>query len=83
MQAAQYFLLSITAILFVAAGFSFFHDLCLEFDYRRAQLRGVDMSAPSPLRWRVSVALALLAWIPFLVALGLAVMPIHVFPSVH
>ncbi len=79
MQAAQYFLLSMTAILFVVAGFTFIHDVYLELGYRRAQMRGGEMMAPSPLRWRVSVALALLAWIPFLLALGIAVLPVHVF----
>ena len=77
MQATQYFLLSMTAVLFVVAGFSLFHDLGLELQYRRAQMRGVDMEAPSGLRWRVTVSLALLAWVPFLLALGLAVLPVH------
>ncbi len=77
MQAAQYFLLSMTAVLFVVAGFSLVHDLCLELDCRRAQLRGVDVDAPTALRWRVTVSLALLAWVPFLLALGLTVLPVH------
>ncbi len=81
MQAAQYFLLSMTAVLFVVAGFSLVHDLGLELQYRRAQMRGVDMVAPSALRWRVTVSLALLAWVPFLLALGMAVLPIH--GSIH
>ncbi|MGE5110107.1 MAG: hypothetical protein ACM3JB_04550 [Acidobacteriaceae bacterium] len=83
MQAMQYFLLSMTAILFVVAGFTFVHDLCLELDYRRAQIRGLNIVAPSALRWRVSITLALLAWIPFLLALGLAVMPLRVFHLAH
>ena len=81
MQATQYFLLSMTAVLFVVAGFSLVHDLCLELGYRKAQMRGVEMVAPSALRWRVTVSLALLAWVPFLLALGLAVLPIH--GSIH
>lgn len=81
MQAAQYFLLSMTAVLFVVAGFSLVHDLCLELGYRRAQLRGAEMETPSVLRWRVTVSLALLAWVPFLLALGLAVLPLH--GSIH
>lgn len=81
MQAAQYFLLSMTAVLFVVAGFSLVHDLGLELQYRRAQMRGVEMAAPAALRWRVTVSLALLAWVPFLLALGLAVLPVH--GSIH
>ena len=77
MQAAQYFLLSMTAVLFVVAGFSLVHDLGLELRCRRAQVRGVEMAAPSGLRWRVTVSLALLAWVPFLLALAMAVLPVH------
>jgi hypothetical protein len=79
MQATQYFLLSMTAVLFVVAGFSLVHDLGLELQYRRAQMRGVEMDAPAALRWRVTVSLALLAWVPFLLAVGMAVLPIHGF----
>ncbi len=77
MHAAQYFLLSMTAVLFVVAGFSLVHDLGLELQYRRAQMRGVDWVAPSALRWRVTVSLALLAWVPFLLAVAMTVLPVH------
>jgi tetrahydromethanopterin S-methyltransferase subunit C len=77
MQASQYFLLSMTAILFVVAGFSLVHDLCAEVGYRRAQMRGMDGGAQAALRWRVTVSLALLAWVPFLLAVGMAVLPVH------
>ncbi len=77
MQAAQYFLLSMTAVLFVVAGFSLVHDVGKELSYRRAQIRGLDVEEPVALRWRVTVSLALLAWVPFLLALGLAVLPVH------
>jgi hypothetical protein len=83
MQATQYFLLTMTAILFVVAGITFIHDVWSELDYRRGQMRGQDVTAPSPLRWRISVTLALLAWIPFLLALGFAVMPMHVLQRMH
>jgi hypothetical protein len=77
MQATEYFLLTMTAVLFVVAGLTFLHDVWMELDYRRCQMRGLEVTVPSPLRWRISVTLALLAWIPFLMALGLALMPIH------
>jgi hypothetical protein len=83
MQATQYFLLTMTAVLFVVAGITFIHDVWSELDYRRCQMRGMDVTAPSPLRWRISVTLALLAWIPFLLALGFAVMPMHVMQGMH
>ncbi len=77
MQAAQYFLLSMTAVLFVVAGFSLVHDVGKELSYRRAQIRGLDVEEPVALRWRVTVSLALLAWVPFLLAVGMAVLPVH------
>lgn len=77
MQAAQYFLISMTAVMFVVAGFSLVHDLCVEVGYRRAQSRGVEVAAPVALRWRVTVSLALLAWVPFLLAVGMTVLPVH------
>ena len=77
MEATQYFLLSMTAVLFVVAGFSLVHDLCLELGYRRAQMHGVDGEAPAAVRWRMTVSLALLAWVPFLLAVGMAVLPVH------
>ena len=83
MQAIQYFLLTMTAVLFVVAGITFVHDVWTELDYRRARMRGVEMTTPSPLRWRMSVTLALLAWIPFLLALGFAVMPMHIVQGTH
>jgi hypothetical protein len=77
MQAAQYFLISMTAVMFVMAGFSLVHDLCAEVGYRRAQIRGAEVEAPVALRWRVTISLALLAWVPFLLAVGMAVLPVH------
>ncbi len=77
MQAAQCFLISMTAVMFVVAGFSLVHDLCVEVGYRRAQIRGVEVEAPAALRWRVTVSLALLAWVPFLLAVGMAMLPVH------
>lgn len=83
MQAAQYFLLSMTAILFVVAGITFVHNVLTELDYRVGRSRGMEVATPPPLRWRVTVALALLAWIPFLAALGIALFPIHMLPGLH
>lgn len=50
------------------------HDWYLEINYRRP----LGSEAPIPvraIRWRVAVALALLAWGPILIALGIVVVP--------
>jgi hypothetical protein len=83
MHATQYFLLSMTAVLFVLAGFSLVHDLCLELNYRCAQIRGVEVEAPAALRWRMTVSLALVAWVPFLLALAMTVLPVRGPHLVH
>lgn len=77
MQAIQYFLLSMAAVLFVVSGITFIYDLCSEFHDRRAVRAGATVNDDEPVRWRISIALALLAWIPFLLALGVAMMPLH------
>ena len=49
-------------------------DLFLEFQYRRAREKAIMPLPPTPeVRWRG--ALALLAWGPMLLALGIAVVP--------
>src|SRR5437879_13887975 len=54
------------------------YDLYLEMHYRRAL--AAAGSAPLPtapqVRWRTSLALALLAWAPLLLALSVVVIPI-------
>ena len=51
------------------------HDLYLELQYRKAQTVGAALSAPPQVRWRSALALALLAWAPLLIALGIVVVP--------
>lgn len=64
------------AMMLIAAGI-LGYDLYLEMRYRQA----VAMAGPNPLppvphiRWRGAVALALLAWGPILIALGIVVVP--------
>src|SRR6266850_357750 len=52
------------------------YDLTMELQYRRAMAGGV---APLPvipkLRWRTTMALAMLAWAPILIALSIVVIP--------
>ena len=73
MQAVHDLLMSMTAILFAIAGIVLVQDLCEEFEYRKGVARGFAVEEPSPSRWKVSVALALAAWIPLLLALALAI----------
>src|SRR5437867_11057276 len=51
------------------------HDLYLELEYRKAQSAGTALPAPPQIRWRSALALALLAWAPLLIALGIVVVP--------
>jgi hypothetical protein len=52
-------------------------DLFLEFQYRQARERNAIMPLPPTpeVRWRGALALALLAWGPMLLALGIVVVP--------
>ena len=63
-------------MILVAAGI-LGYDVYLELKYRQAVLvPGADTLPPAPrVRWRGSVALALLAWGPILIALGIVVVP--------
>lgn len=51
------------------------HDLYLELQYRKAQIAGAALPAPPQIRWRSALALALLAWAPLLISLGIVVVP--------
>jgi regulator of protease activity HflC (stomatin/prohibitin superfamily) len=52
------------------------YDLTMELQYRRAMAAGGTALPPIPkLRWRTSLALAILAWAPILIALSIVVIP--------
>lgn len=64
-------------MLVVAAGI-LAHDLYLEFLYKSTIASPGTPSSqvpPTPTRWRTAAALALLAWAPILIALGIVVVP--------
>jgi regulator of protease activity HflC (stomatin/prohibitin superfamily) len=63
-------------MMVVAAGI-LIHDLYLELQYKSAVTEGGTEALPaSPhVRWRASLALALLAWGPIVLALGIVVVP--------
>jgi heme/copper-type cytochrome/quinol oxidase subunit 2 len=90
MQAIHDLLMSMTATLFAIACIVLLRDMWHEVKYRRSVTHGMEAESPSPSRWRVSVALALVAWIPLLVALGIVIFTsgrigvrMGVTPSVH
>jgi regulator of protease activity HflC (stomatin/prohibitin superfamily) len=63
------------AMMVIAAGI-LVYDFYLEFKYRQAQATPEATTAPAPhIRWRASLALALLAWGPLLIAAGIVVVP--------
>ena len=51
------------------------YDLYLELLYRRAQAAGGPFRETPDIRWRGSLALAMLAWGPILLSLGIVVVP--------
>jgi regulator of protease activity HflC (stomatin/prohibitin superfamily) len=52
------------------------YDLTMELQYRRAMAGGVaPLRAIPKLRWRTTMALAMLAWAPILIALSIVVIP--------
>lgn len=74
MQAIHDLLMSMTALLFAISGMVVLLDLWHELEYRRALARGIAVEAPSPNRWKVSLALALVAWLPLIAALCMALL---------
>lgn len=73
MQAIHDLLMSMTATLFAIACIVLLRDMWHEMEYRRSVARGMEVESPSPSRWKVSVALALVAWLPLLVALAMVI----------
>ena len=51
------------------------YDLYSSARYRRALAAGVPQEEPEPVRWRTTVALALLAWAPMLIAFSIVLVP--------
>lgn len=52
------------------------HDLYLELKHRQSRLQeGAAPSAPPVIRWRPALALAVLAWCPIILAMGIVVVP--------
>jgi regulator of protease activity HflC (stomatin/prohibitin superfamily) len=62
--------------MMLAAAGILIYDASLLVIYRRGLAAGtVNLPAPRPLRWRTSVALAMLAWGPILLGLSIVIVP--------
>jgi regulator of protease activity HflC (stomatin/prohibitin superfamily) len=77
MLALKYLLIAVGVGMTVAAVFILTYDLYREILYRRmlAMPEATAVSAPPVVRWRTSLALAMLAWGPLLVAFSIVVVP--------
>ena len=73
----KYLLMTGGIAMMVVAAEILIYDLSRELRYRRAMgaERAVALPVPPPIRWRTSVALAMLAWAPILIALSIVVVP--------
>ena len=76
MLALKYLLMTCGVGMMIAAAGILAYDLYRELLYRRAVLsEGAKAVAPVVLRWRTSLALAMLAWGPLLLAFSIVVVP--------
>lgn len=72
----KYMLMTGGIAMMVASAGMLAYDLWVEVKYRNAVSSGVTPFPPEPhVRWRGALALALLAWGPLLVAVGMVVVP--------
>jgi regulator of protease activity HflC (stomatin/prohibitin superfamily) len=76
MLALKYLLMTTAIAMFIVAAAILAYDGYVELAYRRGTARGVTgLKEPQPVRWRTTMALAMLAWAPLLVALSIVVVP--------
>ena len=75
MLAFKYLLFAIAVALFSGAAAVAIYDLRQSFLARRRATQSGESYSPAAIRWRTTIALALLAWIPLLVAFSIAVIP--------
>jgi len=77
MLALKYLLIAVGLGMMVAAVFILAYDLYREMLYRqkRANPEAAAVATPPAVRWRTSLALAMLAWGPLLVAFSIVVVP--------
>jgi regulator of protease activity HflC (stomatin/prohibitin superfamily) len=77
MLALKYLLIAVGLGMMAAAVLTLAYDLYREILYRRmlAKPEAAAVATPPALRWRTSLALAMLAWAPLLVAFSIVVVP--------
>lgn len=75
MLALKYFLMVGGFAMIAAVAAILIYDLYRERLYRRAIETGRAATAPIVLRWRTSLALAMLAWGPLLLAFSIVIVP--------
>ena len=75
MLAFKFLLIAIAVATFLSAAGVAAFDLRQSFLARRRAAQAGEGYTPTPVRWRTTIALALLAWIPLLVAFSIAVIP--------
>ena len=75
MLAFKYLLLTGAIGMILAAVAIVANDLYSTARYRRALAAGVPQAEPEPVRWRMTVALAMIAWAPLLIAFSIVVVP--------
>jgi regulator of protease activity HflC (stomatin/prohibitin superfamily) len=62
--------------MMLAAAGILIYDAILRMNYQRAVAGGAtNLTVPGPLRWRTSLALAMLAWGPLLIGLSIVIVP--------
>lgn len=78
MLVLKYLLMCGGIAMFAMAAGILAYDVYLEVRRKQALAKlepGAAIPLPHPLRWRTSLALALLAWAPLLIAAGIVVVP--------
>jgi len=75
MLAVKYVMFLSAVSLFLLAAGIVIHDLLGDWRNRRKAKAAGQPHTPEPIRWRTSVALVLVAWLPLLVAFSIAVVP--------
>jgi regulator of protease activity HflC (stomatin/prohibitin superfamily) len=73
MLTLKYILLAAAVMLFVSAATVVAYDLWFTFSARRRSQISGEAPEQVPIRWRTSVALVVVAWMPLLIALSIAV----------
>jgi hypothetical protein len=75
MLALKYLLMTVGWGMMFAALCVLAYDLYLEISYRRSTGTPVGTFSQGAFRWRTALALAMLGWLPLLIAFSIVVVP--------